>query len=520
MKDSRRDFLKTTACGLTGAALLASVDKFSLVDAMVRQQDQQQPDVASDYKALVCIFLNGGSDCNNMVIPYDDYTNATGGSTNGYDNVRTSSGLAIPKSALLGTKITPSNTSGVSYAFHPNLSPEFGSVPGQAKGIMDIWNAGKLAVLCNVGSLVRPITRANYIANIGRPYQLFSHSDQVNQQQSSIANTTGQTGWAGRIADKTNPLNGNVALPMNISLAGTSLFSTGISSRQLAIAAAPTTLANLLVLNWNGVSSANPNTVTSTFRSLLNLDQTATLVKAASDTTNQALSADQSLNQPDPVIPTAPNTTAFPNTSLGNQLKQVAKLIKIKDAAGITMKRQIFFCSVGGFDTHTNETGTDPANPGGAGAQSGTQGILMAQIGQAMKAFYDEMVAQGLSNNVTTFTLSDFGRTLQPSGSGASTVGTDHAWGSHAFIMGGSVMGGAFYGSLRPDNTGLPYGYPALQLGGPDDTNSNRGQWIPTTAIDQYAATLANWYGLAPADRANVFPNLSKFATPTLGFLG
>jgi uncharacterized protein (DUF1501 family) len=511
MSESRRKFLKTSVCGLTAAAMLASLDKFSLVNAMV----QGQTNVATDYKALVCIFLNGGSDGNNMVIPYDDYTVTGGGTTNGYDNVRTSSGLAVPKSALANTRIIPTNTGGVSYAFHPNLSPEFGSVAGQAKGLMDIWTAGKLAVLCNVGSLVRPITRAQYAAGIGRPYQLFSHSDQVSQQMTSVANTVGQTGWGGRIADKTNGLNGTVALPMNISTAGTSLFSTGINSRQLAIAAAPTTLANLLVLNWNGVSAANPNLSGSSYRTLLGFDAGSYLVKGASDTTNQALSADQALNQPDPAL-----ATTFPTTSLGNQLKQVAKLIKIKDAAGITMKRQIFFCSIGGFDTHTNETGSDPANPGGQAAQSGTQGGLLTQLSQAMKAFYDEMVAQGLSNNVTTFTLSDFGRTLQPSGSGAGSVGTDHAWGGHAFIMGGAVLGGAFYGSTRPDGSGLPYGYPALQLAGPDDTTSNRGQWIPTTSIDQYAATLANWYGLAVSDRAAVFPNLATFATPTLPFLG
>jgi uncharacterized protein (DUF1501 family) len=492
--------------------MVASLDKLNLVNAMVQQQ---QPEVAADYKALVCIFLSGGSDCNNMVIPYDDYTVIGGGTTNGYDNVRTGSGLAVLKSQLLNTKITPSNTSGVSYAFHPNLSPEANNV-GQAKGFMDIWAAGKLAVLCNVGSLVQPITRAQYAAGIGRPYQLFSHSDQVAQQQTSVAKTVGQTGWGGRVADKTNSLNGTVALPMSISLAGTNLFTTGINSRQLAIAAAPTTLANLLVLNWSGPSGANPNTSGSSYKTLLGFDQGATLVKAASDTTVQALSADTALNQPDPAL-----TTTFPGTSLGNQLKQIAKLIKIKDAVGITMKRQIFFCSVGGFDTHTNETGSDPTNPAGGGAQSGSQGSLLTQISQAMRAFYDEMVAQGLSNAVTTFTLSDFGRTLQPSGSGAGTVGTDHAWGSHALIMGGAVLGGQFYGSKRPDNTGLLYGYPALQLGGPDDTTSNRGQWIPTTSIDQYAATLANWYGLDPiVDRALVFPNLSKFATPNLGFLG
>jgi uncharacterized protein (DUF1501 family) len=491
--------------------MVASLDRLSLVNAMVQQDDSA---VASDYKALVCIFLSGGSDCNNMVIPYDEYINLVGGTTNGYSNVRAGSSLAVPFSALANTKITPSNPGALSYAFHPNLSPEANNA-GQAKGFMDIWGAGKLAVLCNVGSLVQPITRANYAAGIGRPYQLFSHSDQVTQQQTSVAKTVGQTGWGGRIADKTNSLNGAVALPMNISLAGTSLFTTGINSRALAIAPAPTTLANLLLLNWNGPTAANPFNSGSSYRTLLGFDQNVTLIKGATDTTTQALTADTALNKTDPPI-----SAVFPNTSLGNQLKQIAKLIAIRDAQGITMKRQIFFCNVGGFDTHTNETGSDPTNPGGQGTQSGAQGQLLAQLSQAMRAFYDEMVAQGLSNNVTTFTLSDFGRTLQPSGSGAGSVGTDHAWGSHSFIMGGAVQGGRFYGSVRPDGTGLPYGYPLLQLGGPDDTTSNRGQWIPTTSIDQYAATLAAWYGLAPVDVPAVFPNLSKFALSNLGFLG
>jgi len=499
MNDSRRKFLRTSVCGLTGAAMLASMEKLNLVNAMV----QQQTDVASDYKALVCIFLSGGSDCNNMIVPFDDY-NATGG----YAAVRTSSGLAVPQSALV--KFTPSNTSGVAFGFHPNLSPEVANPTQTFKGLLDVWNGGKLAVLCNYGSLVRPITRAQYQAGIGRPYQLFSHSDQVAQQMTSVANTVGQTGWGGRVADRTNPLNGSVALPMNITLAGSSLFCTGVNSRLLAIAPAPTTLANLLLLNWSGPSAANPNNSGSSYRTLLGYDLDATLIKAASDTTSQALSADTALNQTDPTL-----TATFPTTSLGNQLKQIAKLIKIKDAVGITMKRQIFFCSLGGFDTHTNETSTDPTVPNGAGGQ----GNLLTQLSQAMRAFYDEMVAQGLGNNVTTFTLSDFGRTLQPSGSGAASVGSDHAWASHAFIMGGSVAGGMFYGSRRPDGSGLPFGYPTLQLGGPDDTD-NRGRWIPTTSVDQYAATLATWYGLAVSDRATVFPNLSTFATPTLPFLG
>ncbi len=490
--------------------MLASLDKLNLVNAMV----QQQPEVAGDYKALVCIFLSGGTDCNNMVIPFDDFHNSVGGTTNGYDNVRSGSGLGLTLSQITQTKITPSNTSGISYAFHPNLSPEANNA-GAAKGFMDIWNAGKLAVLCNVGSLVRPITRAQYLANIGRPYQLFSHSDQVNQQMSSVSNTTGQTGWGGRIADKTNGLNGPVALPMNISLAGTSLFCTGVNSRQLAIAAAPTSLANVLNLGWNGPAAFNPFNNGSSYRALLGFDQGTTLIKGATDTTSAALTADAALNAAGvPVI------GPFPNTTLGNQLAQIAKLLKIKQSLGFTNGRQIFFCTLGGFDTHTNQTGADPLNPGNGAAASGTQGGLLTQVSQAMRAFYDEMVVQGLSNNVTTFTISDFARTLQPSGSGTGTVGSDHAWGTHAFIMGGAVQGGAFYGQTRPDGTGLQYGFPTLQLAGPDDTSSNRGQWIPTTAIDQYAATLANWYGLAVSDRATVFPNLATFATPTLPFLG
>jgi uncharacterized protein (DUF1501 family) len=169
------------------------------------------------------------------------------------------------------------------------------------------------------------------------------------------------------------------------------------------------------------------------------------------------------------------------------------------------MKRQIFFCSLGGFDTHTLETSADPTQPNNAGGQ----GNLLTQFSQAARAFYDEMNAQGNGSNVTLFTISDFGRTFQASGSGATNVGTDHAWGSHAFIMGGAVLGGGIYGV-----------YPTLALNGPDDDGGNRGRWIPTTSIDQYGATLARWYGLDLALLTTVFPNLSRFTTQNLGFLG
>src|SRR2546421_11288596 len=489
MKKSRRNFLRDSACGLTAAAVVSSLDRLSVINAMV----QQQPEVASDYRALVCVFLSGGSDCNNMVVPIDnEYAS--------YSSVRGASGLAISQQALV--PINPA--SGRQFGLHPNLSPEVANA-GQLPGLLGPWNQGKLAILCNYGSLLQPTTKAQYQSNVNgafRPYQLFSHSDQVAQQMTSITKSSGQTGWGGRVSDNTTSLNGATVLPMNISVAGTNLFETGVTSRQLAIGTG--TLQSVLNLGWTGPASANPFTTGSSFRQLLGFDTGAALVKGASDTTNQALSADTTLNQPDPPI-----TATFPGTNIGNQLRQVAKLIQIgnKPAAsgGLGMHRQIFFCSLGGFDTHTNETSVDPTVPNGAGGQ----GNLLTQFSQAARAFYDEMAAQGNSNNVTLFTLSDFGRTFQPSGTGPAAVGSDHAWGSHGFIMGGAVHGGTFYGT-----------YPTLALNSPNDDGGNRGRWIPTTAIDQYGATLAAWYGLPANLLTTVFPNLSKFPAQNLGFLG
>ena len=486
MKQSRRNFLRDSACGLTAAAFVSSLDRFGIVQAMVNQQ----PEVAADYKALVCIFLSGGTDCNNMVVPVTQYNDA-----GGYAAVRSAAGLAIPQSALL--QISPPNQGGNMFGLHPNLSPEVAN-PAQPNGLMGPWSQNKLAILCNFGSLLQPTTKAQYQSNVNgafRPYQLFSHSDQVAQQMTSISNQVGQTGWGGRVSDLTGGLNGVVPLPMNISVAGTNLFETGVTSRQLAIGTG--LLQNVLNLNWSGPASATPFTAGSSYRQLLGFDNDAFLIKGASDTTNSALAADTTLNQPDPVL-----TATFPATGLGNQLRQIAKLIKIKDTLGF--KRQIFFASLGGFDTHTNETSANPTVPNGAGGQ----GNLLTQLSQAMRAFYDEMVAQGNSNSVTQFTISDFGRTFQPSGSGSGTVGSDHAWGSHALVLGGSVQGGTFYGT-----------YPTLALNSPDDDGGNRGRWIPTTSIEQYAATLSAWYGLAPSDIPKVFPNLSKFPVQNLGFL-
>jgi uncharacterized protein (DUF1501 family) len=449
------------------------MDSFSLVQALT-------PQAATTYKALVCIFLNGGNDGNNMVVDLGQH--AAYLAARGAD-------LAIPQANLL--PVSP--VSGGSYGLHPNLTQ-----------LRDLFNLQKLAVISNVGPLVEPLTKAQYQGSGKKPLQLFSHSDQVNLFQTSIANVVAQTGWSGRVADTLAGLNGSATFPQNISIAGINLLLTGVNTRQLAVADSNTSLANVLQLiqTSTGHTAGEVSARNASFNELRNYDRNFTLIKAASDTRTSAIQTDVALSTVSPVI-----NTPFPNpsTSLSRQLLQVARLIKACNdpAAGINMKRQIFFCQIGGFDTHSNQT---------SATFGGGQGNLMAQLSAAMRAFYDATVELGLANNVTTFTLSDFGRTLQPSGSGVTAVGSDHGWGNHHFIMGGAVNGGRFYGT-----------YPTLALGGPDDTNnpgsSARGRWIPTTSVEQYAATLATWYGLSSVDLPAVFPLINRFPSPTLPFM-
>jgi uncharacterized protein (DUF1501 family) len=464
MAPSRRDFLRTSACALGGVALASTLDSFGIVHALTPQQ-------ATDYRALVCIFLNGGNDGNNTVVDLNQYSSYS--TARGVD-------LAIPQANLL--QVSP--VTGGSYGFHPNLG-----------GLRDLFNLQKLAVVSNVGPLVEPLTKTTYQNGTGKkPLQLFSHSDQVALFQTAIANVVSQTGWSGRVADKVSGFNGSATFPQNISIAGINLLLTGVNTRQLAVADSNTTLANVLQLIMTGTSSEVTSRTTS-FNELRNYDRNFTLIKAASDTRTSAMQTDLALSNVSPII-----NTPFPNpsTSISRQLLQVARLIKASTdpAAGINMKRQIFFCQIGGFDTHSS--------------QIGGQNNLLSQVSAAMRAFYDATVELGVANNVTTFTLSDFGRTLQPAGTGAQ-AGSDHAWGNNHFIMGGSVLGGRFYGT-----------YPTLALGGPDDTDGGsnpRGRWIPTTSVEQYAATLATWYGLSSVDLPAVFPLIGRFSSPTLPFL-
>jgi uncharacterized protein (DUF1501 family) len=470
MASSRRDFLRHGACALLSAgAFASSLKRFGMINAYAQSG-------VTDYKALVCVFLNGGNDGNNTVIPYDDY-NAAGG----YNSVRGASQLAISQASL--HQISPISTGGRKFGLHPGMVD-----------MKTLFDQQKLAILCNVGTLSEPLTKAVYQTNPNkRPYQLFSHSDQVTQQQTSVSNSPGDSGWAGRTSDAMTGVNGSAPLPMVVSLAGTSLFTTGLTTRPLAISPAPTLLSQVLVLNGYSFPPST-DARSRAFDQIRALDREHDLIKASSDVTNQALVTSLALSN----SASFEVTTTFPNTTLGNQLKQVARLIKANQAqAALGLKRQIFFCSLGGFDHHSG--------------QINGQSALLTQVSQALKAFYDETIAQGIASQVTAFTLSDFGRTFYPAGSGAGAVGSDHAWGNHALILGGAVRGGDFYGT-----------YPTLALGGPDDTDSGsspRGRWIPTTSVDQYGATLARWFGLTDSQISTVFPFVNRFATSNLGFL-
>ena len=468
---TRRQFL-CRSFGAFGAAALA-IERFGLLQAFAQ---------SADYRALVCIFLFGGNDSGNVVIPYDDYAT--------YAAARQASGIAIPQSSLL--QISPASISS-RFGLHPSLV-----------GLSDLWNQGKMAVVCNVGPLVEPILNRNSYINrtVRIPVNLFSHSDQQNQWQTSVSTGAGASGWGGRIADETENLNLPSTFPPITSVAGTPIFVTGNVEQPLAIAPAPTTLNTALRLD--GFPNPPDNDARYiAMQNLLKLDQSITLVRGAGRVTSEALAVEKTLRLAgDPLVAPFPLS---PRTSLGNQLEQVAKMISVRSSLG--MSRQIFFCSLGGFDTHNGQvTGGAPA--------TGTHASLLAQVSGAMKAFYDATVNLGVASQVTTFTLSDFARTFVPNGN----LGTDHAWGSHHFVVGGSVRGGDFYG-IRSSNGTV---FPTLIPNGPDDTDqggSARGRWIPMTAVDQYGATLASWFGVSNADLAAVFPNIGSFGTANLGFV-
>ena len=471
MTQSRREFLiRTTCAGLSAAAAQASLRKLGLMNLYAR------PSAPTDYRAMVCIFMDGGNDSNNMVIPSDTFWD------NQYAVARpANSGIQIAKGSLAALNAPPS-LGGRTFGLHPNLAEVAG-----------LFNQNKLAVVTNVGPLVVPVNQSD-IDSKPTPYSLFSHSDQIDCWQSGRSDQRIATGWGGRSADATINCNGGSGFPTVTTISGASTFCVGAGQRPLAIDTGA--LDQVLVLNGFYGSPQDVARKTS-MDYARTIDRTATLIAAASDTTQQAVDISAALSI-DPTL-----TTVFPQTDLGSQLQQVAKVMKLNlTSAELSLNRQIFYVETGGYDTHQDQA-TDQAD-------------RFVELSQAMAAFYAATQELGISDRVVTFTLSDFGRTLAPSGDQGS-VGSDHGWGSHHFVMGDAVAGGDFYGM---PNSLTGHLFPDLVVGGLDDVSSDdRGRWIPTTSVEQYAGTLARWFGVSALDLPVVLPLISNFTPNTLGFL-
>ena len=445
---SRREFLRIGCRAISTVGAAAALGRAGLMTARAQ--------TAGDYKALVCIFLFGGNDANNMLVPNDSSTYPA------YQSIRAN--LAIPQGSLV-TIHDP--TTNANFGLHPSLAP-----------IAPLYNTSKrLAIMMNVGTLLQQVPRgSNGLPELGAvplPINLYSHADQQTAWQDATPQGGVLSGWAGRLADRI-AANSSSVVPPAITLAGNTLQLVGETTQPTAV-----TTTNF------GLAAPASDPGTTALQSLLGVSNGVTLVQAAQSSLKSAISIAAAVNSA--LSGASSIGVNFPNTDIGTQLGQVAKLIQVRASLGAT--RQIFFCSQGGYDTHSNQL-----------AQHVT---LYSNLANALNLFDQAMSALNMQNNVTTFTESDFGRTFQPNGN----AGTDHGWGSHALVMGGVVNGGALYGT-----------YPQLALSGPDDSG-NRGTWVPSTSEDQYMGALAKWFGLAQADMDYVFPNLKSFQYQTPTFI-
>ncbi len=422
---------------------------------------------APDYKALVCLYLQGGNDGENTLVRYDNagYQN--------YASIRTpASGINIPQGQL--QPIQPASL-GSPFGFHPACAP-----------LKTLFDQRKLAVVANMGMLAQPSTKAGLETQGAlRPANLFSHAEQQLALQSADASGFNRVGWGGRIADKLDPFNTGTLFPPLISTNGLTTFGAGRDSIPLTVPANP----------YFTLHSTGPNQFQ--FDGLRDAALREILAQELANPYELAaqLLSDEGLKASSVVFPILSNASSIvppffagQDGSVASQLRTIATLIEGRQHT--QMKRQVFYVHQWGYDTH--------------GSQLVLQNALLSDLAPAVKAFQDAMTALGVSNNVTSFTLSDFGRTFKP----ASSQGTDHGWGNYGFVIGGAVRGGDFYGKL-----------PASALGGPDDLG-DAGRWIPTTSLEQYGATLARWFGLAEADLPYVFPNIGVLPGTSLGFMG
>ncbi len=502
--NNRRDFLKALGSSFAVGSMASLVPQLALMPRAAAANK------GGTYKALVCIYLAGANDSYNWLVPrdseaagsrYDTYRTSRGGV---YSATNTT-GLALAFNDLL--PITPTNTP-IPYGLHPS-NADFTAVNGATSqahsGMQTLFNQGKLAFVANAGTLVRPISKTEYNAGAPRPAQLFSHNDQELQWHvgmSAGSNPMGRFGWGGRVAKLTAGGSLPIGLSPTISAAGASRFLIGDGILPYQVASAGVDLIDNYTAGTTGTNYSGAR------RALLNdlLDDSYAhpFSRGYASTLRRSLDVGESLSTFLSAADGSGNVAAvFPSgNSLADQLKMVARMIKVSRAS-LNAQSQVFYVRHGSFDLH------DGMFVAGQPVASAGHGQLMTAFNQAVGAFWTALGEIGARDNVTTFTMSDFGRTLSGNGSGS-----DHAWGGNMMVLGDAVQGNKIYGT-----------YPKLVVNADDNANKDwsfsRGQYIPTTSVDQVAATLARWMGVTDSATLNtIFPLLGNFSTNNLGFMG
>ncbi len=472
----RREFLRNTLCSTlacsTGTAFLTQM---GMVNAALAQTCPSYPPV-DDYKALVCIFLLGGNDSYNLLIPSDTSRFNTYIASRGHQNA---GGVGIEKADLVS--ITEKNplVHGQTYGVHP-----------QASALADLFNAGNLAFVANTGTLVQPTTKNQYnTAGYPLPPQLFSHADQQGQWQYGQPAENGIVGWGGLVADRLSVLNPGMTIPMSLSLGGQNRFQAGQNVQPYTVT--PGGPAQLQ--NYGGAAGT---TRMNALMDLLNQTYADPLSRTYAKTLSNSIDWYNSLST---ALGGATDVSSYfpaPGTNpVADSLQEIAKIISVQST--LKAKRQIFFLNFGSFDTHDGQLDPDTGQP-----------FLFSTIADAVQSFYNATKAIGMDKSVTTFTLSEFARTLNSNGGG-----TDHAWGGIQFAVGGAVNGQAIYGAPCASG-GI---FPDQTLDGPDCLA--RGQMIPSVSVDAYSATFAKWLGVNSCDIDTIFPFVHSFPTSDLGFL-
>ncbi|WP_017666405.1 DUF1501 domain-containing protein [Porphyrobacter sp. AAP82] len=461
----RRAFLRRSAqLAMMGGAASYALDLAGLAEAAAFSN-------GGGYKALVCVFLYGGNDYANTLIPFDAVNYGRYAAIRGTAGSEAASGIALARSALANTVLaTPSDqrlTDDITYALAPTMP--------RMKALFD---AGAMAPLLNVGPLIQPLTRAQYDAGVvPRPAKLFSHNDQQSTWQSSQPEGS-RTGWGGRMGDLALTSNTN-SMFTAISATGNAVFLSGQTAVPYQVSSSGATLFNPLQNGRLFNSAAASQALGTLLRSASGNVLAADYAQANSRSIQYGTFVNDALNS------VTVNTSFGSGNRLADQLRVVARLIAARGRLGVT--RQVFLVSLGGFDNHDGLIGTHDG--------------LLAQVDLAMDAFYRATVELGVANNVTTFTASDFGRTLSSNGDGS-----DHGWGAHHFIVGGAVRGGRFYGRA-----------PQVSVTGNDQVG--QGRLLPAVSVDELSSTLGLWFGVAPSELPSVAPNIGRFASPDLGFM-